>query len=468
MRRPIAALSLLATAVLAQRRAGIYITPSPTYQSLLGEAPIENLEVSPVEANIVLAHHLGLSAYERTSLVDSKGSGSRWATLWGLMGLDEAGATKGEADPWASSAPKDTLLLVIQSNDADAVQIGHALGEISRPTMVMTDAPSTAAFDALIATYLTQFAEIFGIHLSSIRGFQEFSTHAQGVRDWLSGQVSDGLFWASRLVRGSARVEQPIKAAGQWLNQLDFLSDSASTGEFVAELNQIDHFVESLSARREARSSVSAMRFQALSKLEAELGSDSSEFKQARSLFEQILTAAKEAYARATNDAAQVITMVVPRDAKPRHNTKITRRALVQPFSTHPRRGYSKRQDDDKPAPSTTPVVASYRSCYDSQSSCENSTSTCNGHGSCVSGVQYGKTGCWTCACSPTTEDGKTTVWSGETCQKMDISSPFVLLAGITIVLILSVAASVVLLYQVGEAELPSTLAAVGGLHKRE
>lgn len=59
------------------------------------------------------------------------------------------------------------------------------------------------------------------------------------------------------------------------------------------------------------------------------------------------------------------------------------------------------------------------------------------------------------------TEDGKkTTYWAGPACQKKDISTPFWLLAGSTIGLVLIIAWALSLLMSMGGEDLPSVLAA--------
>ena len=67
------------------------------------------------------------------------------------------------------------------------------------------------------------------------------------------------------------------------------------------------------------------------------------------------------------------------------------------------------------------------------------------------------------CACSSTqSTDGrgrtKTTKWAGNACDRKDVSSEFVLLAGTAIGLILFVLGSVALLVAAGEQKLPSVL----------
>ncbi|MCJ1306571.1 hypothetical protein MMC25_000214 [Agyrium rufum] len=110
--------------------------------------------------------------------------------------------------------------------------------------------------------------------------------------------------------------------------------------------------------------------------------------------------------------------------------------------------------------------------CYSSQSKCTNATNACTGHGSCQllytdkkENTGSPDVGCWVCACVPTVRtnsDGKkkTTIWAGPACQKKDISSPFWLIAGLTIALIGITSWGIGLMFSIGEEDLPSVIGA--------
>lgn len=106
--------------------------------------------------------------------------------------------------------------------------------------------------------------------------------------------------------------------------------------------------------------------------------------------------------------------------------------------------------------------------CYASESSCSESTNNCSGHGYCYKKSGSGETtvnDCYTCKCQETTirkEDGtiQKAQWGGSACQKRDISSPFFLIAGVTVMGVLAISTAIGLLFQVGQAELPSVISA--------
>ena len=99
-------------------------------------------------------------------------------------------------------------------------------------------------------------------------------------------------------------------------------------------------------------------------------------------------------------------------------------------------------------------------------------TNNCSSHGTCIlksrsrAGEDSSKpVECWTCKCGRTVTtqaDGKekVTYWSGPACQKKDVSVPFWLLAGISIMLVSFVSYGIGLLISVGDSELPSVLSA--------
>lgn len=113
-------------------------------------------------------------------------------------------------------------------------------------------------------------------------------------------------------------------------------------------------------------------------------------------------------------------------------------------------------------AKKTGPIAA----CFNSQNSCETATGNCSGHGVCSN--KYGpdaSKACFACHCLATTEknaQGKNSRyhWGGAACQKIDVSTPFWLLAGFTIVMVGVVGFSINLLFSVGEEKLPGVIGA--------
>ncbi|KAG6873451.1 hypothetical protein C0995_015540 [Termitomyces sp. Mi166 len=139
-------------------------------------------------------------------------------------------------------------------------------------------------------------------------------------------------------------------------------------------------------------------------------------------------------------------------------------------FST-PVSSFGKR--DTQPQASQSPLVPSHpppqepigaiSTCFTSAAACINSTDSCSGRGQCLEATKSGRT-CYVCTCGVTRSgegpNVKTDVWVGQSCEKKDVSGPFVLLTGTVIVLLVLVFGSVSLLSTVGNVELPSVLLA--------
>ncbi|KAL3425362.1 arsenate reductase [Phlyctema vagabunda] len=107
--------------------------------------------------------------------------------------------------------------------------------------------------------------------------------------------------------------------------------------------------------------------------------------------------------------------------------------------------------------------------CHSSINECIAKTNNCSGHGSCFSkySATDGKSGCFTCGCVPTiqmvgktNESIKTTYWGGGACQKKDVSGPFWLLAGFSIILMAIVAGAIGAMFSIGEEKLPGVIGA--------
>ncbi|OGM39966.1 hypothetical protein ABOM_011250 [Aspergillus bombycis] len=115
--------------------------------------------------------------------------------------------------------------------------------------------------------------------------------------------------------------------------------------------------------------------------------------------------------------------------------------------------------------------------CFTSNSSCNVATDSCSGHGLC-----YKKSGsandevasdCYACKCKSTIvtkEDGTVQKihWGGSACQKRDISSPFFLIAGISILVVMAAGTAIGMLFHIGQNELPGVISAGVGPAKAQ
>lgn len=115
--------------------------------------------------------------------------------------------------------------------------------------------------------------------------------------------------------------------------------------------------------------------------------------------------------------------------------------------------------------------------CHSSNSSCADATNNCSGHGYCYlkhgSGDGDSSGNCYACRCQQTVvrnSDGSTRKiqWGGPACQKKDISSSFFLIAGVSVLVIVTVGSAVGMLFGMGQEELPSVIAAGVGASKTQ
>ncbi|KAJ7502379.1 hypothetical protein B0H11DRAFT_1712528 [Mycena galericulata] len=123
------------------------------------------------------------------------------------------------------------------------------------------------------------------------------------------------------------------------------------------------------------------------------------------------------------------------------------------------------------PRPPPQSPIGSISTCHTTLDACNNATSSCSGRGECSGATKSGRT-CFVCSCGTTSTGSgnqvKTETWVGESCERKDISAPFVLFVGTTIVLLLVIFGSVSLLYTVGNVELPSVLLGVAVNAKKD
>lgn len=110
--------------------------------------------------------------------------------------------------------------------------------------------------------------------------------------------------------------------------------------------------------------------------------------------------------------------------------------------------------------------------CFSSANSCAAATGNCTGHGACVDKyavpgkeTREGDKQCFVCSCLstkkfPDKENSKHVHWGGAYCQKIDVSSPFWLIATTTVVLIGLVGGCITMLFSIGEEKLPGVIGA--------
>lgn len=109
------------------------------------------------------------------------------------------------------------------------------------------------------------------------------------------------------------------------------------------------------------------------------------------------------------------------------------------------------------PVGSSPVQLFSTGACFSTRAKCMNATYGCFRHGTCVE-----QGGCFQCLCNVTTKDnyGRSTEWTGDMCQKVDVSAEFWMFFGVGLVALLSVGGAISLLMGVGNEPLPGVLGA--------
>ncbi|KAG8983669.1 hypothetical protein FRB90_005843 [Tulasnella sp. 427] len=306
---------------------------------------------------------------------------------------------------------QDSVLIVIQSDHPE-----DFIPSDMKQSFTIPDAPSASMFTDLIHAYTERASHIFDSVFSSLSPFL------------------------------ASIKETP--AYKQLLDIFDLAGDAAS--HFVEEFGRLVEWVdEEIEGKAKATSSdedkFSAFEVKGLAEVEKEHGRHS----------EQYLTAAKSVQAVLSNPNLQrskVAIVVVPPEA-PRRHKRAPQSSAASSLLTA----------------SNNKVVFSTSTCFKSNDTCTEKTNSCSGHGSCSGVTIAGKT-CYTCSCSITKNDkGRKQWWAGQACERLDMSTPFALLAGTTLALIVLVVFSVGLLQAVGSEQLPNTLTAAASAHpKRE
>ncbi|KAH7034566.1 uncharacterized protein B0I36DRAFT_381478 [Microdochium trichocladiopsis] len=102
--------------------------------------------------------------------------------------------------------------------------------------------------------------------------------------------------------------------------------------------------------------------------------------------------------------------------------------------------------------------------CFKSEEACNKGTNNCTGHGKCAPKYS-GESACFHCKCLHTRETNSAGTeslyrWGGSACQKIDVSTPFWLFAGVGIALAVTIGFCITLLYNVGEEKLPGVIGA--------
>ncbi|KAF9507339.1 hypothetical protein BS47DRAFT_1488887 [Hydnum rufescens UP504] len=399
-------LSALPIAAVAYGPATVYLRPNP-----VPTAPLGLPTLSPFEANAVLANFVGTGhTFWPDVLEKIVDIGKKeWDYLFHSIHPRE--------DAIGAGSP-DVLMLLLQSDypQGSCPYVSAHTLRLSTPDIQAhfhnTGASSWSTFVDLLNTYIIKAHSVFDAVVSSI-------------------------FHSNPPISSTSRKSL--------LDVFDIV-DSESSALFMDEFRALVGLVET--EKTDESDSFTALSLEGLAKIAEEHGRESEVYRTAARSIEALLSHdailhQKLALIVLPVSPAATLHHTLPRSASAPHN-------LVQARSF--------------------PPVHSVSECFTSSDACSNNTDTCSGHGECVAVSRAGKT-CYSCVCSTTADSrGRKTSWAGSKCERMDVSMPFILLAGSTIFLIAIGIGSIQLLYSIGDATLPSTLTSTsaGGHLKRD
>ncbi|GAA5828166.1 hypothetical protein JCM3770_000008 [Rhodotorula araucariae] len=462
-----------AAALAGSAHPQLFVSPAPHRLA----AP---LELDAREANAVLAHHLGVQhlAHLPTS------TSTRWHAA-----LD---------DPLDHRPAQLVIVLECHKsgcNDAIPTEIlQHS------PPIALAALPANS-YLAAVTLHLHRLADQLG--LDRVQGLQDLVDNgiktAQGWQAAIGQDLARWIGYADPRNKANAAVKPHSKASGL-IDDLDLLDPSSA--QLVLELEKLAALVDDVSSAPVRRldsgpqgqgdlPQLVVVHLKGLKAIAAQHALTSPTYQRAQALLRETLTgtiaALRARLSGGDSHEAKVVVLALPPHAQPllrrreewlkpfeapgaRYGGK-----AAAPLNAHKRRSvFSPRaaqagEDDDGDKAGGRPLVPAGKTCFPSLAALENATASCLGRGEGVRGVstRAGKNGddCWVCRCHATEDDeGRRTRWSGEGCEKEDLSGSALLLAGTTVFLALLVAGSVALLYNIGDVPLPGTLSAVSGM----
>lgn len=440
-------------------------------------APTQTMPVplSTPELNAILSHRLNISHFE------SLPASLHPTTIKSQLVLGHTTSDLPQSEP---AIQQSKLLVALYGNDGQTVLPEEFLTTMQ--SFSIPNPPDTLSFDALMAIYVGRMVDTMRVPLDTMYGVQAFvQAYHDGMgldlranldewaadwadsipawRHWLAHISSDPMQTStsttplSQSVNPEIRFREAIKEYGA----LD-----APAYQLLDDLNSLDRFVHS-----SQWGPVSFLRLSGLQQVRQRHGESSLQYRVS-------LGALKASLEAVLGDARVqgMETMVVAVPGQPTHARlgKRTSLSILSPFKTS-EQSFVRRDLIDRrrsvfgSAAASMPIIPSSRTCFATKDACLSATDACNGHGSCTQGVKTSGGKCFACLCQKSNDvkTGKVTYWSGDSCQKQDISSGFVLLLGSAIALVLLFALAVRMLASVGSESLPQQLASINGHSKK-
>ncbi|KAH9443880.1 hypothetical protein MJO28_013827 [Puccinia striiformis f. sp. tritici] len=466
---------LLANLTNGQLSATIYLNQKEDSNSE------QQLSLSTSELNAILSHRLNISQFESlpTSLNPTT---SKYEAI-----LGNPHSNLPIFEDSASSRKRNQLFIALYGNDGQTVLPEEFVNRSQK--FKIPNPPDTLSFDALISIYIGRIVDSLRVTIDSIGGVKDFiQAYHDGMgleisnvnilewaADW-ADSIPDWINWLQKL--SSGKIDEYSKL----VIQSDDDIPEIKFGKMIQEYGTLDaaayQIIEDLKTLdeykiRSTEQPITFMRLSGLQQVRRKHGESSIQYRTSESAMRELF---KKMLITDQVESSDSITVIgIP--AQPIHSRldKRTNLSILSPFKTSESSFIKRELIERRRSIFGTnqlhgiPIIPSSRPCFTTQTECKSKTSSCNGNGECVQGQKTSGGKCFVCSCSKSADSktGKVVYWSGDSCQKRDISSGFVLLSGTAFILIIFFAIAVKLLISVGSENLPQQLASINGHSKK-
>ncbi|KTW26887.1 uncharacterized protein T551_03349 [Pneumocystis jirovecii RU7] len=369
--------------------------------------------LKPEEARQVLAHMMGVSKFHKlgfqgqaTKVIDS----IEMRSLWGL---------------WEEK--KNHMLITL----AGVIDIKAFFTE--QPLFIIKNSPSSEAYNHLMKRILNQFHELTGSPIERL----------------YANIYGGGLFLVPPIMEIHDHIQHAPslklfedKFGKEFTGIFDFQDKENRC--FLSEILSLSSFINALSENFQASSvKLMAAHLTSLEILYHHYGADSQQYIYAVKAFSLVLNQISKELPNTTFTIILLSPTMILKDP-------LLRRAEIEDTF-----------GNDSSAPALKELRSVLPHCYDTKASCENATNYCSNHGSCEK--YLGQEKCYACRCFATVtnvaENGKkVSYWSGDSCQKKDISSEFQMFFWVIFFFLITVIWAIKLLYNVGNEKLSAVL----------
>ncbi|KTW30727.1 hypothetical protein T552_00439 [Pneumocystis carinii B80] len=336
--------------------------------------------LTPEEARQVLAHMLGVSRFHKlgfqgqsTKILDKKEMLNE-ENLWKEM--------------------ENHMIITL------AGVIDYKMFYKQHPLFTIENSPSSEAYNYLIKRLLGQFNQLTGLSLEHLYGNMYggglfLIPPIMGIHDQIQHAPSLEMF------------EKIFDKKYSGIFDLQYKEDRC----FLSEILSLDSFISALSNSSElSTNKLISAHLSSLEVLYHQYGIYSKQYTVASEATSFIINQISKKMPNTT-----FIVLLLP--PKPIIKNTLIRRAEIENVF-----------GDDHTAPSLKELRNIYPHCFSTKEDCEKLTNYCSNHGNCEK--YLGQEECYTCQCFPTstntTGNGKKVFyWSGNLCQKRDISFEF-------------------------------------------